>query len=106
MPVGPALFSYSGTPMGTLVTGCPNPFAYLCVHKSIWAQNRILQCQVVRKAAGVPECQSVYSVTVLRLKPRNCTETNSLWFGADEAFEKLACAFFSMPLGYHMLMTG
>ena len=76
MPVGPALSKYSGTPMGTPVTGCLNPFAYICFQKSIWAQDRDFAMP-----GGLKSCRSagVSTQKVFQLQPQNRFETNCPW---------------------------
>ena len=51
------------------------------------------------KTAWEPECR--LSI-VLQLNPRNCTETNRLWFAADDGI-RLACTYKHAPGSPHSM---
>ena len=96
MPVGPALSLYSGTPMGTLATGYPNPLAYICAQKSIWVKNRIWNARWLEKLLGCQGAKKWLS-PVLRLKPWNRLRSFTLVRADDGIWEVGMCLLEHAP---------
>ena len=69
LPVGSALSSYNGTPMGTPVIGNLDLLPVLVTTKPCGCKIRLRLCQVAWKAAGVPELRFSIGTAIKTPKP-------------------------------------